>query len=330
MNINPLKVLIVGCGNIAGKFDESIAPNDFPMTHAGAFFRDKRFNLAGCIEPNLDRRKEFSKKWNILKSFESFIRMPNLEGEFDIISICSPTACHGDDVKNALSLKPKLIFCEKPVTISADQTKKISDMCQDAGVLLCINYSRRWDPDIHKLKSIIENKLLGKLRSVSGVYNKGLLNNGSHMIDLLNFLFGKVDIVKTGKSIKDYSENDPSVPVWLIDKNGLQINLSCGNANDFSIFEIQFIFEAGILTMEDGGLSWRERNVIPSTIYNGFNILNDGIYRDGRYNQSMTLAINNIWDAINNNTKLFSDGNSALESHVICDKIFYNSRRFND
>ena len=50
MGLDPLRVLIVGCGNIAGLFDQERSHYDFPYTHAGAYIRDGRCSLAACVE----------------------------------------------------------------------------------------------------------------------------------------------------------------------------------------------------------------------------------------------------------------------------------------
>ena len=118
MNSHVMRVLIVGCGNIGGRFDQGRSLSDFPLTHAGAFSRDTRFDLAACVEPDDNRRTEFMQAWGVKDGFRSISELIGLDERFDVISICSPTVNHAKDLDAALCLKPKLIFCEKPVTSS--------------------------------------------------------------------------------------------------------------------------------------------------------------------------------------------------------------------
>ena len=316
-----LRVLIVGCGNIAGSFDMGRSASELPYTHAGAFTRDDRFSLAACVEPDEERCKAFMDAWGISTGFPSIDKVADSEPRFDVISICSPTACHAHDLEIALRLKPKLIFCEKPVTTSLAETERLVAECREANILLAVNYTRRWAPDILKLRADMQAGSWGQLRSVVGCYNKGVLNNGSHMLDLLHLLVGPMEIVKVGKPLQDFFPNDPTVPVWLEGANGLPVHLVCGHAEDYAIFELQMIFSLGVLTMEDGGFFWRERRAVDSETFKGYRMLDAGIRRAGEYSPAMLGAVDNFFRAITQGDTLASTGESALDAQRVCERI---------
>jgi predicted dehydrogenase len=253
--------------------------------------------------------------------FASWKDVPAQSGQFDVISICSPSEFHATDLQAAFALKPKLIFCEKPVTASITDTERFVKVFRSHKILLGVNYSRRFDPDILILLSNLQEGKWGVLRSVVGYYNKGILNNGSHMIDLLHLLVGPLKVVKVGKPVADFFQSDPTIPVWLESERGIPIQLSCAHAEDYAVFELQFIFSRGILTMEDGGLYWRERHIIDSDTYKGYRVLSEGVRRAGEYPRAMMLAIDNIYDAISKSTQLVSTGETALLAQQMCEKI---------
>ena len=115
MNTSILKTLIVGCGNIAGGFD--LNRNGLPLTHVGAYKYHGKFDVIGCVDSNKKKLVNFSKKWSVKNSFLN-LKEAYLSGlDFDVISICSDTKSHFELVKQALKLKPKLIFCEKPLAL---------------------------------------------------------------------------------------------------------------------------------------------------------------------------------------------------------------------
>jgi predicted dehydrogenase len=318
---NSLPVLIVGCGNIAGGFDVGRPAGCLPNTHAGAFAHDGRFKVDACVEPDQQRRDAFMATWSVPVGFRSLDEIPATGMQFDVISICSPTNSHMHDLEVALNLQPKLIFCEKPVTSSIAETESIVDRCDKANIAMAVNYTRRWDPDIIKLRQAITSCQWGELRSVIGLYGKGILNNGSHMLDLLHFLMGPLEIVKVGRPVHDYCSTDPSIPVWLEGSGNIPIQISCAHAEDYAVFELQLVFSLGVLTMEEGGLFWRERRVEDSDVFKGYRKLGEGVRRRGGYPQAMLQAVDNIYRAINNDAQLASTGKTALAAHRICDEI---------
>ena len=317
-----LKALIVGCGNIAGGFDAGRPEAaDCPLTHAGAYSADGRFELSGCVEPDDAKRDSFMKTWGVPFGCRSIDEVPKLQQRFDVISVCSPTECHADDLDVCVELEPKVIFCEKPVTTSALRTARIIEQCNETEVALAVNYTRRWDPMISALADGIREERWGELRSVAGFYNKGLLNNGSHMLDLLHLILGSLELVKAGQPVDDYLPDDPSVPVWLQGAGHCPIQLSCGNASDFALFELQFIFSSAVVSMENGGMFWRERLPIDSEEFKGFRVLDEGSRKTGGYSKAMLRACNNIFEFVSHGNSLMSTGETALVSQQLCERI---------
>jgi predicted dehydrogenase len=321
MGLDPLRVLIVGCGNIAGLFDQERSHYDFPYTHAGAYSQDERFTLAACVEPDDNRRSEFMAAWNVPVGYRTIDEVLDSENHFDVISICSPTEYHAQDLEISLRLKPKLIFCEKPITPSLMETERLVNKCRNNGILLAVNYSRRFDPDILRLQDAIRDERWGQLRSVVGIYNKGIMNNGSHMLDLLNMLVPPINIVTVGKPVYDFFPNDPTIPVWLEASNGVPVHIVCGHAVDYAIFELQLIFSLGVLTMEEGGMFWRERQAKDSITHKGYRVVDEGTHRAGEYPQVMLKAIDNIYGAIYHGKPLASTGESAISAQRTCELI---------
>lgn len=172
-----------------------------------------------------------------------------------------------------------------------------------------------------KLRAAMQAGEWGQLRSIMAVYNKGILNNGSHAIDLLHLLIGPVEVVKMGKPIRDYFPDDPTVPVWLEGPDGLPIYFACGNAADYAIFELQLVFSRGVLVMEEGGMFWRERLASESDTFRGYRTLGEGVRRAGEYPRAMLQAVDNIYRAIAFGEALASTGESALAAQRVCEQI---------
>lgn len=322
---NHLRVLIVGCGNIAGVFDQGRSASDLPYTHAGAYVRDGRFKITVCVEPDDKRRAEFMAAWNVPVGFRSIDELLDTEEHFDVISICSPTIFHSHDLEIALRLAPKLIFCEKPITTSLADTERLVEECRKANIPMAVNYTRRWDPAVVKLQTSIHSGQWGVLRSVIGLYNKGILNNGSHMFDLLHLFVGPMNISKIGEPVYDFFPNDPTVAVWLQGPQGVPIHIACSHADDFAVFELQLIFSHGMVIMEDGGFVWRERRAIDNVNYKGYRKLAEGERYPGGYPHAMLGAVDNFYRAINKGDALASTGASALSAQRLCAQVLHQA-----
>lgn len=327
MSHRPLRTLIVGGGNIGGGFDEARSMQTWPLTHAGAFLNHGGFFLSGCVEPNAARRQAFGKYWSIPSRFDSMSSALQSVEEWDVVSICSPTSHHHADVIAALRAKPKLIFCEKPLAPTLAQAQAIVDACKHVGVMLAVNHTRRWAPDVVALGHQMRSGDHGLLRSVSARYNKGVLNNGSHLLDLLNLWFGPLELLSAGTAIEDYDTKDPSIPGIFATESGMNISINCGHALDYSLFELEILTSTATIAMEDGGLAWRVRQPQPSPEFKGYLRLDAGRRYPGRYLEAMAGAANNIYDAVVHGATIASTGESALAAQTLCEALKASSRQ---
>jgi predicted dehydrogenase len=326
---NILSVLIIGCGNIAGDLDSNKLDLDqAPLTHAGAYTANQHFFVKACVDISQEKSERFARRWGIPNAYTSVDQAIQAGIDYDVISICSPTGCHYEDLITCLSLSPKLVFCEKPVTGTVKDTLKIKAAYGQAGVLLAVNYLRRWDERIISLKKEIETNERGALRSIVGYYNKGISNNGSHLLDLLGFLVGDMVIKHVGHADYDFFQDDPSVCVTLEAEPLVPVLLVPGaKASDYSIFEIQLVFDNCMLLMLDGGLRWVERFAGESEVFDGYRVLDSGMEYQGGYLAAMSHAVDNIWRALIKGDLLNSTIDTALVAHTLCEQISVAAKR---
>jgi predicted dehydrogenase len=320
-NIQTQRVLILGCGNIAGGFDSRSANNEYPQSHAGAYRRHGGFELACCVDPDANKREAFAKTWSVHTSVATIEQAASSGDRFDVIVICSPTAQHAADLATVLRLRPRLVVCEKPVTPTAAETSYWVEAYAAEGVPLLVNYTRRWAPDIVRVAYELSSGARGPLRCVIGIYNKGLMNNGSHLVDLLKMTCGDLSVVATGEPRTDYSAIDPSVPFMLRSAQGVPITVNIADASDFAVFEIQFVTAHGILSMEEGGWRWRERAVAESPIFPGYRVPGAGTTRDGEYRSAMLAMVANQYEFLERGEPLACTGRDALSTQLLCASI---------
>ena len=315
------RVLILGCGNIAGGFDSQSGSSEYPQSHAGAYRRHGGFELACCVDPDANRREAFAKTWSVRTSFSTIEQVVSSGDRFDVIVICSPTGQHAADLSTSLHLRPKLVVCEKPVTATAAETSYWVEAYASKGVPLLVNYTRRWAPDIVRVARALSSGARRPLRCVTGIYNKGLMNNGSHLVDLLRMTCGDLSVLASGEPRADYSVIDPSVPFMLRSANGVPITVNIADASDYAVFEVQFVSSQGILSMEEGGWRWRERTVVESPTFPGYRVPDSGAYLNGEYHAAMLAMVSNQYEFLQRGEPLACTGRDALLTQLLCASI---------
>jgi predicted dehydrogenase len=224
-------------------------------------------------------------------------------------------------VEAALELGPRLLFCEKPLTPTvADSAALVAD-CQRRGVLLAVNHTRRWAPDVTQLRDSLRAGRWGAVRSITGAYTKGLLNNGSHLVDLLHYLLETpLQVAWAGGAVRDFWDDDPTVAA-VLRAGDITVQLAAGHAGDFSLFELQLITQSGVITMEEGGFRWRYREAVDSPDFKGYRTLDRGSFTSGTYAQAMRAAVANLHDTVRIGAAITSTGETSLAAQRVCDAI---------
>lgn len=314
-------VLILGCGAIAGGYDRDRPLDAPPLTHAGAYSRDPQFAIAACVDPHGANREAFAREWSVQRQASTIEELGASAGEFDIISICSPTSLHAAHLAQALALRPRLIFCEKPVADKLADAERLVHACASDGIPLAVNYTRRWAPDLIALADEVREGHWGRLLSVAGWYAKGVIHNGGHMIDLFRMFAGELSLIAAGAPVFDHFEEDPTVSALLAADGGKPVHLIAGDSQAFTQFELVLTCEKGEIAMRDGGRRIETRLRLKSELFTGYRELGPIKSRPGRYPQAMTLAVANIADHLGHSQPLASTGVNALATQRLCEAI---------
>ena len=252
--------LVVGLGKIGLGYDLGRNDKQFIQTHARAIFTHPAFQLVGGVDPLTDRRIAFNKEFGVpaFKSIDA--AMTKIKPEVVIIS--SPTLLHLECVQGVFKhYCPRLILLEKPMGFGLEQSEKIVELCQNHGVDLFVNYMRRSDHGVLKIKDLIEVGEISPPLKATAWYSNGLYNNGAHIINLLSFWLGdaiSTRIIRHGRKLND-SDQEPDFEV-VFDRGSL-IAQSGFEEFFFSIFNIQILSSSGLLTYTSSGhkIEWQSR-----------------------------------------------------------------------
>jgi predicted dehydrogenase len=230
------KVGIIGCGNIAYKYNEIFTK--WPVTHMSAYNVHPKTTITAVSDFNKENIKQCSEIYNVPNSYTDHKKM--LENEkLDIVSICTPCETHAEIIRDIAKYKVKAIFCEKPFTNNLDDAKEVTSLCKSKGILLVVNFQRRHDLFYQYVKDNM-TQLVGDVKKVIFTYSGGVVNNGSHAFDLLNYYFG--DIEELNAEIDDSTQIDnPNLSVFIKFKSGIRGLITTYNISNHSCFGMSII-----------------------------------------------------------------------------------------
>ena len=308
------KTVIIGAGRIASGFDEPGGQNI--LTHAGAYRNNPRTELLGFYDINPKISEEAARKWGC-KSFSTLEEIK--QAQPDIISICTPDRTHYQYLMLAADIKPKIVVCEKPITTSSEETKEVMAKYEKLGIPVLVNYTRRFNKIFQKLKKEIEQGKYGKILSGSGVYTKGILHNGSHMIDFCSYLMGDIIETKAIKKIKNYdNRDDANVSGFIKFSKCDQFYIIGNNSEKYFILEIDLLFEKARIKLLDEGYFLSVSKVIKDPVFKGYKCLKKADITETGLNQALKILVKNAVDHLSKRTPLICGLKEARIAQETC------------
>lgn len=181
------------------------------------------------------------------------------------VHICTPHYLHFDMIKKALAAG-KDVVVEKPVTMTKSQFEELKTL--DGVERVCVVFQNRLNPCMVKLKSLVEDRSLGKVLGARGLLTwyrskeyyesddwRGkwategggvLINQAIHTLDYFSYLLGKVTNVKAhmcDDSLEQVIEVEDTVAARLEFASGITGVFYATNGyfkNSTPIFEVAF------------------------------------------------------------------------------------------
>lgn len=300
-------------------YDLQIADDSIVYTHAKALTLNPRIEFCCAVDSNKERRALFQNQFRV--SAYSSIDEALAIHQVDLVVIATPTENHPHDIRQILALgSPKAILCEKPIAYSIEDSRSLVFECQRANLSLYVNYIRRSEPGaLHVRQRIDQGSMTGPFKGVAW-YTKGLLHNGSHLINLCEFWLGKAtsfSIVNHGRPL---GENDATLDVSINFETGNVMFMS--NQHQYNHHSIELFAMNGHLRYDNGGhiITWEAgtANSLTADLAR-FKELSEPIKSHLFCYQ--LLVLENIVRSMSNLTSNICNGVQALETHEFIDKI---------
>ena len=311
-------VVIIGCGDIAGGYDERGGNADAVLTHAGAYRAHPGFRVVACIDPDTKRRAAFMAHWSVADGFDDIAAFRTSAIPVDVASVCVPTPLHTTVLDALLQVPVRAVFCEKPISDDAQDSARLVGALSGQGKSVCVNYLRRFVPGLEQLRGEIQSGAWGGLQNAVGTYAKGVLNCGSHMVDMVRYLVGDIALQAVTMRRDDYSPTDPTLDAFFKTTNGAPIYFVGTDHRHFFNFELTLTFERGQVAIEDLGRSLRVRRGVKDPQFPDRVTLAVGETVATHLDKALVRAVDNLHDHLATAAPLVSDGQSAMITEQIC------------
>lgn len=192
---------IIGAGNVC-EIKSSPALSKIPYSR-----------IKTVMRRNAEKAKDFAHRHAITHWTTNLDDLLN-DSEINAIYIATPPNSHAEFTIKAAQAG-KAVYVEKPMANSIEECQSMIDACKEADVHLFVAYYRRALPGFLKVKELVDNGIIGDIRTVNIKMFKPLkdsdFNNAenwrvfpniagggyfhdlaSHQLDYLDFLFGKI------------------------------------------------------------------------------------------------------------------------------------------
>lgn len=308
-----LRAAVIGLGRIGQGYDAGPVARNAVLTHAAAFARHPRFVLAGGADPDPGARARFTDRFDVpaWPTAEELAAAAPL----DVIAIAVPTAEHPAALERALALDPVAVVCEKPLAPTASQGAAMVASCRAADCVLLVNYMRRFEPTVTDLRARLTAGELGAVGAGVGWYPDGLLENGSHLVDLVAFLLGPVERAEPTSA-------HPSSPAGRLYAGGAVVEVLPSPDGPAPVFQLELLGSEGAVRYVQSGSTIVTHRLVPSPVFAGEVVpdaLGEGRATDlGRYGLHVLDALIRHLDG---EAPLASDGSSALATLQACEAL---------
>ncbi|NOX63969.1 MAG: Gfo/Idh/MocA family oxidoreductase [Chloroflexi bacterium] len=198
----PIRWGIIGCGDVT------------EVKSGPALQKAQGSSLVAVMRRNGALAQDYARRHNVAKWYDSAQALID-DPDVNAIYIATPPSSHRQYALMAAAAG-KPAYVEKPMALNHRECQDMIEACEQAGVPLFVAYYRRALPRFLKIKALVENGAIGRVRFVNITLHQPILPHvsedetppwrvlpeiaggglfvdlASHQLDLLDFLFGPI------------------------------------------------------------------------------------------------------------------------------------------
>jgi len=239
--MNKINWGIIGCGDVT------------ELKSGPAFNKVKNSTLVAVMRRDGVKAKDYAQRHNVPKWHTDANQIIN-DPDINAIYVATPPSSH-EEYTIASIIAGKPVYVEKPMSVNYLSAKKMLLAAKENDIKLVVAHYRRAQPLFKKIKELLDEEAIGKIRIVNLRYYKkplskqeladpkvvwrlnpeisggGLFNDlAPHQLDLMIYFFGEI---KTSSIMQSSRVNDDNVSGNILFKNDVEFNGSWRfNANE--------------------------------------------------------------------------------------------------
>lgn len=318
--MNKIRCAIAGLGRIGSQL-ETDQKREKPASHAGVINHHQETIICAGCDPDREKQQLFKKSWGVDALYDNIESMLQNE-HIDILHIATPPDTHLTLVIAAIQENIPVIILEKPVASTMDEAQQLLTLQKENSAVIIVNHERRYSLQYQRVKEIIDTGYFGRLISIHARLYMGrkrsirsmFIDDGTHMIDLINFLTG---IRLHPISSQRFYNN--STLALCAKSNETLVTMELGALRDHLVFELDLSFECGRVQVGNG--YYHEYESITSPYYENYRSLKkrDLSFDHSYYFQNMFKEAVTIFKHGGTPTSSVADGVAALEiiDHIL-------------
>lgn len=304
------KAALIGAGAVATGFSQQ---RKMHMTHIKSYGElSERVDLIAVAETSNKQQLIIKEQFPHLKVYPGLSELLEREA-VQILSIATPDASHELLLNYALQADISGIWCEKPMTLVADNTASIINTAHDKNIAIQINFFRRFIPEIKTLRFQINSGIYGKIKTINGYYADTYIHNGCHLIDLILYFVGNLSLDYARQLGPLNHEKDGAVLLCCRTHNQISCVLQPFDRICYNIFELDLLCEKARIRICENGRRIEIHHVETDVFFPHLKILNpQPEVIKCEWTQSFTQALDNLIDNIQQKAPLFSPPEDSL------------------
>jgi predicted dehydrogenase len=308
------RAAVVGLGQVGLSFDSDTRRSGV-WTHFTAYERlNMYFNLVSACDPDKSRQalaKERRTTLSCYDTLEELLKRENVE----VVSLCTPPEFHAEQIAQCAG-RVKAVICEKPLSTNSQSARSALEACRCTGTLLVVNYYKRFDGLVPFVKVLLDDQRIGRVKLVNAIFSGPLDAVGSHMVDLLRFLFGEMRIDNHASRANDRY----SIP--LRTGSDTLVHLHNVGPREELVFEMDAIGNEGRIQLLNNCSDCEFLHYRDSDRYSGYRELYPVPLKKPKVAERFLPLFLETVDVLRGEPRtLTSDGENALRTQLLIDSI---------
>ncbi|BCW97355.1 MAG: oxidoreductase [Armatimonadota bacterium] len=219
-----MKVAIIGCGGIA-------------RAHAECVREFEEDRLVAVADIDREAAERFAAQWG----GQPFPTVEDLLAKTlpDAAIVCTPPNTHREVVSALLSAGVP-VLCEKPLAHIVRDAEALADLARETGLPAYVAYCHRFNPAARLMREYVRDGRTGRVHTFRNAFigyaphltyawrtepdisgGGCLMDNGSHSIDLQQFILGPIVDVSARLHFDGQGRGDVAADVLAVGENGV-------------------------------------------------------------------------------------------------------------